>query len=85
MRSLKLFQARVLLFCFIFFAGCYDAPYFDLHQPIYLVTDSSFWAGCEEDAMGYEGCQARRTKWINKGVDQWFSHFDEATRPYAVV
>ena len=85
MRSLKLFQARVLLFCFIFFVGCYDAPYFDLHQPIYLVTDSSFWAGCEEDAMGYEGCQARRTKWINKGVDQWFSHFDEATRPYAVV
>jgi hypothetical protein len=50
-----------------------------------MVTDPSFWVGCQDDAMGYEGCRERRINWVNKGADQWFSHFDEAFRPHVEV
>lgn len=77
---------------FIFFAvlglgGCGAASYsyMDLRHPIYMVTDKSFWSGCEDDSAGYEHCRDFRIRRINSGVDQWFGHFAEATRPQVVI
>ncbi len=63
----------------------FASGFINLRWPIYLVTDSSFWSGCESDLAGYEACRAFRIKQINDGVDDWFGHFDEATRPQVVI
>lgn len=65
--------------------GCYSNPYLDLGEPIYMVTDQSFWSGCEADPAGYETCRANRIENVNRGIREWFSHFDEATRPQVVI
>lgn len=65
--------------------SCTKIPYFDLRHPIYMVTEQSFWSGCEEDPAGYEACRKFRVKQINDGVKQWFEPFDEADRPRAVI
>lgn len=65
--------------------GCAKAPYFDLRHPIYMVTDQSFWSGCETDSIGDEVCRKFRVAQVNAGIDDWFRHFDEAGRPQAVI
>lgn len=64
-------------------AGKY--PYIDLRHPIYMVTDKSFWAGCEEDPAGYESCRNDRITKIRVGANQWFNYFDSAARPRVVI
>ena len=76
-----LFTAVVVLgFC-----GCAKAPYFDLRHPIYMMTDQSFWSGCETDPIGEKVCRKFRVAQVDAGVDDWFRYFDEATRPQAVI
>ena len=66
--------------------GCEAVPpYMDLREPIYMVTDSSFWIGCEDDGAGYEACRTLRVQQVENGVNEWFKHFDEATRPQVVI
>lgn len=66
--------------------SCVKAPYFDLRQPIYLVTDKSFWLGCEDDKnVGEEACRQYRIDQIYAGFSQWFDYFDQDNRPRAVV
>jgi hypothetical protein len=56
-------------------------PYLDLRHPIYMVTDKSFWSGCEKDPAGDKLCRAIRIQQIKEGVAQWFDYFDKADRP----
>lgn len=59
--------------------------YINLRHPIYLVIDESFWSSCEDDPAGYAACRINRIEQINNGADDWFKHFDEATRPQVVI
>ena len=59
--------------------------YLDLRHPIYMVTDKSFWSGCDKDPAGDKLCRAVRVAQINEGVGQWFDYFDKADRPEAVL
>lgn len=68
-----------------FVTSCARAPYMDLRHPFYMVTDQSFWSGCEKDPSGNEACHAFRVKQINDGIKQWFGYFGVATRPQATV
>ncbi|TSC83934.1 MAG: hypothetical protein G01um101413_737 [Parcubacteria group bacterium Gr01-1014_13] len=65
--------------------SCGGVPYFDLRHPIYMVTEQSFWSGCEQDPTGYEACRASRVQQINDGVKQWFDYFGKANHPRAVI
>ncbi len=72
----------IMVFCV---SGC-GAPYFDLTQPIYMVTDDSFWTGCPtDDPVAYKDCQTFRVAQVEEGINQWFSHFAEATRPRVII
>jgi len=76
------------LFIAIAFAGicsCAGAPYFDLRHPVYMVTEQSFWSGCEKDPAGSRVCRASRLKKVGDGANQWFKSFNKATRPKVVV
>ena len=76
-----LFTAIVILeFC-----ACVRSKYYDLRHPIYIETDESFWSGCEADPASEEACHTFRVNRINDGIYDWFRHFDEATRPQAIV
>ena len=68
-----------------FVSSCAKPPYMDLRHPFYLVTDQSFWSGCDKDPAGVEACHTFRVKQINDGIKQWFEYFDVATRPQAMV
>lgn len=79
MRSFFLSVALVLV------CSCTSRPYKDLRHPIYMVTDQSFWSGCENFRAGPKACREFRVKQINDGVDQWFKFFEEAIRPRTVI
>jgi len=57
----------------------------DLRHPVYMVTDDSFWSGCEDYAFGYEACRESRERQIYAGVHQWFHYFDATNRPRVVI
>ncbi len=57
----------------------------DLRKPTYFLVDKSFWYQCENDPDGYEACRTYRIRQINDGFNDWFDHFDVATRPKAVI
>ena len=59
--------------------------YLDLRHPIYMVTDKSFWSGCDKDPAGDKLCRAVRVTQIKEGVNQWFDYFDKADRPEAIL
>lgn len=63
----------------------YLPSYLDLRHPIYMVTDKSFWSGCDKDPAGDKICRTVRVKQINEGVAQWFDYFDKDDRPYAKI
>ncbi len=66
--------------------GCVKAPYYDLRQPIYMVTDNSLWVDCDKDkSVPEKDCRQYRIDQIEAGVSQWFSSFDENNRPRVVV
>lgn len=79
-------QPRKLFFLFIFLAmvGC-TPPYLNLRQPIYLVTHKSFFFDCENEVDGLDACRERRIQAVRKGIDDWFKHFAEPTRPQAFI
>ena len=66
-------------------SACASPPQFDLTERFYMVTAPSFSAGCENDPAGYEVCYAGRIKMVRNGVNEWFKHFDEATRPQLFI
>jgi hypothetical protein len=65
-------------------AGC-NPPHYDLTKPIYFVAEKSFWDGCEEHSGGYMACMAEREHIFHLGLNQWFRHFDSATRPVGIM
>lgn len=80
-------QPRKLFFLFIFLAtvGCTKPPYLNLRQPIYLVTHKSFFFDCENEVGGLDACRERRIQAVREGIDDWFKHFAEPTRPRAFI
>lgn len=80
-------NGKIAFFFTLFFGliGCDYRPYLDLDQPIYLVTDPSFFAGCEESADGVEACHEQRLQTVRDGADDWFDHFNESSRPQAII
>lgn len=80
-------QPGKLLFLFIFLAtvGCTKPPYLNLRQPIYLVTHKSFFFDCENEVGGLDACRERRIQAVREGIDDWFKHFAEPTRPLAFI
>lgn len=65
-------------------AGCEaTSPYMDLDQPIYLITEDGFFAGCEEENDTAD-CEKGRVREVRNGINDWFKHFAEPTRPQAV-
>lgn len=88
--TLAVTASALILVCFlsIFFFIDWDedrVDFIDLSKPVYFVTDNSLWSGCKDDPAGYEACCAFRVKQINNGLNDWFDHFDEATRPKAII
>lgn len=75
---------NALCICLLGLVGCDYRPYLDLNEPIYLVTEPSFFAGCEEAAEGQYICQEQRIDEVRKGTEGWFGHFAEPTRPQVV-
>ncbi len=65
--------------------SCARPPHIDLRHPIYMVTDQSFWSGCNKYPAGYKACRAFRIKQVNDGINQWFDYFDRATRPRVTI
>jgi len=80
-------QSQTLFFLIMFLglSGCVSPPYMNLRQPIYMITDHSFFAGCEEDANGPAACKEWRILQVKRGVSDWFEHFDEPTRPQVII
>lgn len=74
-------------FFFIIFlglGGCYTQPYMNLRQPIYLVTDHSFFSDCQDNPKGPAACKEQRILEVKKGVNDWFKHFQESSRPEVI-
>ncbi len=66
--------------------GCRTSyPYMNLRRPIYMMTDKSLWVGCKKDPTGETACRKFRVSQIQDGVDEWFRHFDEPTRPQVII
>lgn len=76
MRSFLIIAA--LLVC-----GC--DPYFDIRHPVYMVTENSFWIGCDKDPKGYKACQEFRVSQIYAGINQWFNYFVGNNLPRVVI
>ena len=72
---------RLLLTTALLVVGCADRTHFDLRQTIYFAPENSFLADCE----GRPDCSANRLNAVKQGIDQWFMHFDAASRPRAVI
>lgn len=77
---------RAILISVVLFAlaGC-NPPHFDLSEPIYLVPEKSFWNGCEDDPAGWLTCHDNRMDSVYNGVNDWFKHFAEPTRPKVII
>jgi len=68
------------------FGGCAGGKaYIDLRKPIYLVTEDSFFAGCEKDPAGTSVCRESRSQVVRAGVMQWFDYLEEDTRPFVGI
>jgi hypothetical protein len=65
--------------------GCGIGPRFDLRHPVYMVTEKSFWSGCDKDPIGSDACRNSRISQVKAGVNQWFDPFDEAFRPQLFI
>lgn len=91
-------RQKVVLFFFLFFfpsdSQTVARPFIDLRHPVYLITDKSFFLDCEKEsalicvndlACALADCQKRRVDEVKKGIDDWFKHFAEPTRPRAFV
>jgi hypothetical protein len=50
-----------------------------------MLTDKSFWSGCDRDPAGDKICRAVRVQQIKEGVEQWFDYFDIADRPQKFI
>ncbi len=64
--------------------------YMDLRYPIYLITDPSFFFGCEKGLVGSviylsRGCMEDRVAAVRNGVNDWLKHFAEPTRPQVII
>ncbi len=66
-------------------AGCGHFPYVNLREPIYLVTEDSFFVGCEKDWQGQEQCRDRRRDQVKAGISQWFRFFTKKSRPEVYI
>ncbi len=60
-------------------------PYIDLRQPIYFVVDQSFVADCEASDKNVIMCLLERVAIFKMGLDDWFKHFAEGSRPKAII
>lgn len=79
-------RSFLIAIAFIIISGCKSGPYYNLRKPIYLVTEQSFWFGCEEDPRGYEGCQKYRLQQVGSGIEQWFGPLYNTLHPiYFIV
>lgn len=80
-------RGKIALFftCFFGLIGCDYRPYMDLNKPIYMITDPSLFAGCEESDDGVEACREERLQIVRNGVDDWFDHFNESSRPQVIL
>lgn len=80
MRQFKLIATLV-----VGLGACASPPEYSLTKPFYMMVHPSLLAGCENNPAGCEACKANRIKKIKVGVNEWFGHFDEATRPRLVI
>lgn len=76
----------LFLLAFLVLIGCSAAmPYMDLRRPMYLVTDKSFFAECENYSEGPAACKEKRIQEVRTGIKSWFRHFHELTRPQVFI
>lgn len=91
-----MWQKRALFFFLFFFPSDSHArrPFIDLRHSVYLITDKSFFLDCDKEsalicvndpACALADCRRRRIDEVKKGIDDWFKHFVEPTRPRAFV
>lgn len=79
-------KSLFFLFVFLGLVGCSaTAPYVDLRHPVYLVTDKSFFAECEKYSDGPAACKEKRIHEVRRGVNGWYRHFAEPTRPKVFI
>ena len=76
---------RISLFFILCLGGCVTPSYIHLRQPTYLITTPEFFSGCGDDPRGPAVCKEERIAEVRNGVDDWFRHFDEPTRPQVVI
>ncbi|OGH92608.1 MAG: hypothetical protein A2534_00165 [Candidatus Magasanikbacteria bacterium RIFOXYD2_FULL_39_9] len=55
----------------------------NLNEPIYFVVDYSFFKDC--DHTPEDTCLSDRLVIFTAGIDDWFNHFAEVSRPKAVI
>lgn len=69
-------------------------PLIDLRFPVYLITERSFFLDCDKEsalicvndpACALAACRKRRIDEVKNGIDDWFKHFAEPTRPRAFI
>lgn len=80
-------QGRSMLFLtfLVCLGGCIPRQRMDLRQPIYLVTDPSFFSGCKSDRKGPAICKEWRLYQVKLGINDWLKHFDEPMRPQTII
>lgn len=58
---------------------------FDLSESVYLVPDSSFFSGCDEDPAGEKICHDLRIGQIGYGIKKWTRYFDQDSKLELVI
>lgn len=79
-------RGRISLFLIFFWClgGCVAQQHMDLRQPMYLITDRSFFSGCKNDRKGPAICKEWRLYQVRIGINDWLKHFDEPMRPQVI-
>lgn len=94
-------RQKALLFFFLFVCPIIfpsdswaSRPFIDLRHPVYLITERSFFLGCDKEpalicandpVCALADCRKRRIRAVLDGIDDWFKHFAKPTRPRAFV
>ncbi|OGH91908.1 MAG: hypothetical protein A2534_00225 [Candidatus Magasanikbacteria bacterium RIFOXYD2_FULL_39_9] len=70
----------------LWLGGCGTGKaYVNLRKPIYLVTEDSFFTGCEKDPAGSGACRESRSQIVRDGVMLWLNHFEKDVRPFVGI
>lgn len=85
MRNALISALLVICLTSLDYTGIGPNFFFDLRKPTYFMVTGNFWLGCEKDPTGYEACRKHRIEQVLGGFNEWFNHFDEDTRPKAII